>query len=164
MGYYRTGDYYRGDYYRRGRGDPGLFSWLGGALKSVAGAVAGALVPAPISSILRTVTGGTTGAGAPRVPQQGSGVRVQLPTIGPGGASMGGIQIGRFTAQPAVPAVGAPMMESKRRRRMNPANPRALRRAIRREHAFVNLARHVLKGTGITIGRHRFGAAKRKRR
>jgi hypothetical protein len=39
----------------------------------------------------------------------------------------------------------------KKRRRMNVANPKALRRAIRREQGFVKLARRALKGTGYRI-------------
>lgn len=38
-----------------------------------------------------------------------------------------------------------------RRRRMNVANAKALRRAIRRQSGFVKLARKALKGTGYTI-------------
>ena len=38
-----------------------------------------------------------------------------------------------------------------RRRRINPANPKALRRAIRRQDGFVKLARRALKGSGYTI-------------
>jgi len=48
-----------------------------------------------------------------------------------------------------------------RNRSMNPANPRALRRAVRREQGFVALAKRVLRGTGITIGRRSFGGKKK---
>ena len=37
------------------------------------------------------------------------------------------------------------------RKRMNVANPKALRRAIRRQAGFVKLARRALKGSGYTI-------------
>ena len=37
------------------------------------------------------------------------------------------------------------------RKRINPANPKALRRAIRRQDGFVKLARRALKGSGYTI-------------
>lgn len=47
-------------------------------------------------------------------------------------------------------------------RRMNPANAKALRRAIRREQAFVSLAKRTLKGTGITVRRTASFARKRK--
>jgi len=49
-------------------------------------------------------------------------------------------------------------------RRMNPANPRALRRGIRREKAFIQLARHVLKGTGISVSRKSFARKTTRRR
>lgn len=48
-----------------------------------------------------------------------------------------------------------------RNRAMNPANPRALRRGIRREQAFVALARRVLKGSGLKISRSGFGGRRR---
>lgn len=50
--------------------------------------------------------------------------------------------------------------ECVRNRAMNPANPRALRRAIRREAAFVALARRTLRGSGYTI--KRTGLARKK--
>jgi hypothetical protein len=40
---------------------------------------------------------------------------------------------------------------ARKRRRMNVTNPKALRRAIRRQTGFVKLARRALKGTGYTI-------------
>jgi len=39
----------------------------------------------------------------------------------------------------------------RRRRRMNPANPKALRKAIRRQNAFVNLAKGALKNSGFKV-------------
>jgi len=40
-----------------------------------------------------------------------------------------------------------------RNRRMNVANPRALRRAMRRTDGFVKLAKRALKGTGYAVRR-----------
>lgn len=40
-----------------------------------------------------------------------------------------------------------------RNRRMNPANPKALRRAMRRTDGFVKLAKRALKGTGYAVRR-----------
>ena len=48
-----------------------------------------------------------------------------------------------------------------KRRRMNVANPKALKRAIRREQGFIKLARRTLKGTGFVITRRGMGG-KRK--
>jgi hypothetical protein len=54
MAYYgrpswNRGDYYRGDYYR---GDPGLFSFLGRAVKGIAGAALGFLGGGPVGAVL----------------------------------------------------------------------------------------------------------------
>lgn len=47
---------------------------------------------------------------------------------------------------------------------MNPANPKALRRALRREARFIHLAQATLRGTGYHISRaHRLPSAKKKR-
>lgn len=49
-------------------------------------------------------------------------------------------------------------------RRMNPLNPRALRHALRRTHAFVGLARRSLAGSGYTIKRTGLGHGGKRRR
>ena len=49
-----------------------------------------------------------------------------------------------------------------RRRRMNVANPKALRRAIRRTDGFIKLAKRTLKGTGYTVKRTGSPMAKKK--
>jgi hypothetical protein len=51
-----------------------------------------------------------------------------------------------------------------RRRRMNVANPKALRRAIRRTDGFVKLAKRTLKGTGYTVARRGLSKAARTRK
>lgn len=48
----------------------------------------------------------------------------------------------------------------KKRRRMNVANPKALRRAIRREAGFVTLAKRALKGTAYQITRKGSGRSR----
>ena len=55
-----------------------------------------------------------------------------------------------------TPGMGGPRLDPRtgfpvKRRRMNPANPKALRRAIRRQAGFVKLARRALKGSGYQI-------------
>lgn len=50
-----------------------------------------------------------------------------------------------------------------RNRKMNPLNPRALRRANARQVAAVRLMRRTLRGTGYQITRHSFGRKKGKR-
>ena len=157
MAYYLRGDYYRGDYYRS-RGDPGLFSAIGSVIKGFAsGGPIGA-----ISSLFSKpgLPASPKGQGGLVLP---GGVMISPQRIIPGG-------------QPFISRQGAPggaggqagyHLDKKnhskwvRNRSMNPANPRALRRAIRREHSFVALAKRVLKGTGITIGRRTFGSRKK---
>jgi hypothetical protein len=59
-------------------------------------------------------------------------------------------------------AIGASL---RRRRRMNPYNPKALRRAVRRAHAFARMARQVLRFVSPKPPRGRmvFRAHKRKK-
>jgi hypothetical protein len=114
MGYYR-GDYYRGDYYQGG-----LFSSIGNIAKKLAGP---ALSLIPGGGVVRTalsLTGG--GGGRPK--------RQQLPSPGVGGMISRILPFGETGYYT--------------RRRMNVANPKALRRAIRRAHGFAKLARKVL--------------------
>ena len=138
MGYYRgampRGDYYggvRGDYYR---GDPGFFSFIGKALKGIAGSVLG--------------IGG--GGAAPRALPAAAGA---MEKVGPIVTALK--KPSRLTRLGAVTAIGAagaagltmgrrgrlvPAGGVRRHRRMNVTNPRALRRAIRRTHGFAKLA------------------------
>jgi len=48
-------------------------------------------------------------------------------------------------------------------RRMNPLNPRALKRAVSREHAAVKLMRRAMRGTGYRITRSGYGKKTRRR-
>lgn len=146
MGYYGMGDYYRGargDYYS-GRGDPGIFGLLAGTvLKAGARLVSKLVKPAAVGGL---VAGGIKMA--PKIPSALQGPIV----VHPGAALPGGKPFLEFPGQHG------------KRRRMNPANAKALRRAIRREQAFIKLARRSLKGTGITIHRTAtFARSKRKR-
>jgi len=163
MPYYLTGDYYKGDYYRH-RGDPGLFSFLGGIVKGALSIGKGIVTGGPIGGI-----SAAAGLLAPRPGMTGSGLPAPR---GPGGLILpGGIGVHPMSVLPG----GKPFITRQggatrpgyhldkktgtyevRNRSMNPANPRALRRAVRREHGFVALARRVLRGTGISIGRRSF--------
>ena len=53
--------------------------------------------------------------------------------------------------QRMIPGGATGYMVQGKRRRMNAGNAKALRRAIRRQGAFVNLAKKALKGSGYTI-------------
>jgi len=145
VGYYQ-GDYYRGDYYR---GDPfNPFGILKGALKiggKIAGAVTGISIPKPIAP-----------------PPMGFGpipTKVAAPKGAPGAVKAPG---GKAMIQRFLPG-GATGYVYGRSRRMNVANAKALRRAIRRQKGFIKLARRALAGTGMTIGRRGQKKATRRR-
>lgn len=142
------GDYYSGfpagDYYR---GDPFFGKLLKGIGRAVGGAVKGVarIATRALPSVLRAVPGVGTAltvldigkrlaAGRratrqltlPQVSVERPDLRFAAPALGPGGImAPGGGVIGAVT----------------KRRVMNPANPRALRRALRRVGGFGKLAR-----------------------
>ena len=137
--------YYKGDYPRRmSRGDPGFFSFLKGAASSLAGFIPG------VGPIISKVIGG--------VPESaGSISKVVSATRGIVRATGGAIvKHPALTAAGAAGAVGAVAGAAhlihahklshlqkfgvRKRPTMNPCNPRALRRAIRRTHRFAKLA------------------------
>lgn len=183
MGYYpgarMVGDYYPG---RRMQGD--IWSSLGkigGTILKGAGAFAGGGILGTAISLGTQIFGGQ-GRGTPTPTFPGGG---GLPApMSPGG----GINLpGPFRINPLAALPGGKPLVTKeggqcppgwhlnkggkypgtycvRNRSMNPANPKALRRAIRREKRFIVLARHALAGTGIKIGRSSGFAKKSKRR
>lgn len=111
---YYMGDYYRGDYYRGG-----VFSKVGGFIGRVAGK-AGKFVPGVGTAITIAETARNL-----------VGVGGKKPKPGVMGAIERILPFGETGYLP-------------KRRRMNVANPKALRRAIRRAHGFAKLARSVL--------------------
>jgi len=149
-------------YMRSYQGDPGLGSFFKKALGGIFFKKA-----APVA--LGYVTGGPVGAAMalagqirggrlpptytpPRYERGGPLRRVppaQLQTY-PGGTRMAALGLPSATqiAQRLVPGGATGFAK---RRRMNVANPKALRRAIRRQAGFVKLARKALKGSGYTI-------------
>lgn len=149
-------------YMRSYQGDPGFFSSIGKIFKKVLPIAVGFATGGPIGAVVAGVgslAGGRVAApaiGAPGARARGGArdrfSRVPTATLQtfPGGAPSAalGIPSARQIAQRLVPggATGFP-----RRRRMNVANPKALRRAIRRQAGFVKLARKALKGSGYTI-------------
>lgn len=124
MSYYGMGDYYLA-------GDPGLFSTLGGWFKSGArGAIGQLPIVGPAITVGSRILSGRSGGGGP------APIQIIRPT-----------ELGRRpTAGPALTPTGR-----KRRRRMNYANDKALKRATRRTDGFVKLAKNALKGTGYKI-------------
>jgi hypothetical protein len=138
VGYYMAGDYY---------GAGGIFGDIfGGIVGGVKGFLGGGVTGA-ISGAVSGFKGQPKSSGqiytGPMIPSiapmpQGSTI---VPTPGVTGV-----------VQRLVPggATGYDVVVRKRPR-MNVANPKALRRAIRREQGFVKLARRALKGTGYQI-------------
>ena len=151
MSYYK-GDYYsgRGDYYR---GDPflgALVPLAGGLLKKGVSALIAKAGARGATGAAAAVAGGAAAVGA--ASRLTSGGPIRLPAPMPGGAV---IQPGRilpggapFITQGQAPRGYHAHKELAKRgvikwvknRYMNPANPKALRRAIRREEGFCQLA------------------------
>lgn len=144
MGYLAS---HRGDYLSSYRGDPGLFSFIGKALKTGLGVVS--KLGIPIVSGAAGILGGRATARPPVLYQQRPSAPIMSGQRFPGGAlPVPGI---KGAIQRGVPGGATGYMTGARRRRMNPANPKALRRAIRRQASFVKLARRALKGSGYAI-------------
>ena len=151
MGYYK-GDYgAAGGYYR---GDPGFFSFLGGLAKGAVGlipgvgpALAGGLSalskPKTASAIVRASEG--SGTLAARSMSKITGIVKGHPVLSAAGAA-GAAGLGAGMLAPRALKAGKHLLGlgGRKRRRMNACNPRALRRAIRRAHAFERLAKHVI--------------------
>lgn len=137
---YQRGDYYRGDYYR---GDPGLFGSIGKAIGGVLRTVAPIALPGiggVVGGIAGTVLGGTKSTSL--VPASSGSVNT-LPVIRTPGL--------RGFGQRLIPggATGYEvMLPGGKRRRMNVANPKALRRALRRVSGFGKLARRARRDIG----------------
>ena len=162
MAYYMTGDYYRAS------GDPGIFGSIFGGIK---GAVGGFLSGGPLGAI----KGGISGAvGRPGAPAYQQGPLRMIPATAPtGGGLFGRLRTAGQALVPGgvEPGAGCPpgyhldkQTESKcvKNRRMNPGNAKALRRSIRREAAFIGLAKRALKGSGYTF--KRTGVARKRKR
>ena len=162
-----------GDYKTYGyAGDPGFLSSIWKGIKRVAPAIVGGLIGGPVGAAI----GGRVTRDKPRgVPQQyapgfpGVGLGPQAPGAGARGPSMpewwnkpapGWLGSQRFAGVPTVAGVptGAPCPSGYhyakdgsgrlvRNRRMNVANPRALRRSMRRVQGFEKLARRTISFT-----------------
>ena len=135
MSYY-TG---QGDYYS-GKGDPGLFSFLGKAVGTVA-RVGTSMLPGPVGAIGRTFTSKLPSF-APKAPVGPAVPRISLPT------TTRGYSPGKPVA---TTPMGMPYFVKKRGRRMNYGNVKALRRADRRIDGFVGVARKALKHTNYKV-------------
>lgn len=176
MPYYVVGDYYgRGDYYR---GD-GIFSAIGRGLKVVAGGLIGGAIglakggpvgaaKGVITGVVSTVPGvvregirdETLAAGADPTKDAANRMLIErnraLVAAGAAGPML--MPPTTFGGRPLMLPSGQVVMVRKRRR-MNVANSRALRRALRRTQGFAKLARRFL-----VVNRHYKKVGRRKRR
>lgn len=148
MPYMYRGDYYRGDYYR------GDFLGLGKLAKGLIGGIVGGVTGGPGGAIAGAVKGLTGAGGGSAPPRPPMGTIGSIPIVGP---TVGGI-INFFgggssrhpkTAPPGTPGYH-PRKDGKggdwvRNRHMNPTNVRALRRADRRAHSFLKIAKSVTR-------------------
>jgi len=173
MSYYspQAGDYKTYGY----AGDPGFLSSLWRGVKKFALPVIGGMLGGPVGAAIGGAAGRKPSAPSqfPMVPQAGGGFPIVGQVTMPGGASFtGGVMIpgkGRLPPFTATgPGVlpgggrGGSMVPSGyhfakdgsgrlvRNRRMNVANPRALRRSMRRVQGFEKLARRTITFTRRT--------------
>jgi len=158
MGYYQRpmGDYSTGGYYQQG--DPGLFGFIGKAVKSiwkVAKPIIGTAIGGPIGGAILGVGAGVAASKAlvpvgPPAPPTGF-----FPAAGAAvGTAMGAAipgAIAGYMGGGGCPAGYHPDKRTGtrcvRNRRMNVANPRALRRSLRRVKGFEKLARRTIVQT-----------------
>lgn len=165
MPYYGAyqGDYGTGGYYR---GDPGFLSSLWKGVKKVGRIALGTAIGGPVGGIVAGM--GVPGRTPPILPAAGAAYQMQ-PPVAPGQKIAPPQRFG--TTQRVTRPAGQDVWAQNgccptgyhlakdgsgrcvRNRRMNPANPRALRRAIRRTDGFVKLAKRALKGTGYAVRR-----------
>jgi len=155
MGYYNRpmGDYSTGGY--GGMGDPGLFSFLGKAVKTiwkvakpfVLGPVGAATTGAAIGTALTHPSRPPGYGGMPPAPPALSGIPAAAGAFT--GAAVAGYRgAAAGFAGGVCPSGYHPAKDGSgrcvRNRRMNIANPRALRRSLRRVKGFEKLARKTI--------------------
>jgi len=114
----------------RAQGDPGFFSFLGKAAGTILRAA-----PGPVGLAARALL-----PGAPRTLQQPPRGRFPAPIGVPG---FGFQQPPMITGEVIDPATGCPV--KKRRRRIDPLNLKALRRANSRQRSFLRAVDRTLK-------------------
>jgi len=150
--------YYQGDYYRGTAGDPflgGLFGKVFQIGKGLLGLGGGG--GTSTSAITKAVQAGFPGGGLAKVGQKVIGIAKAHPVLTGAGAAgiigaagmgaermlMGGARMRGF--HPCKSRHGCKGGAMVRNRHMNPCNPRALRRASRRAHAFLRLTHQLVR-------------------
>jgi len=151
MSYYRSpmGDYKTYGY----AGDPGWLSSIWKGIKKVARPVIGGLIGGPVGAVIGGAVGAVTAAKpTPTLPPPGSiGAAISMPggtvvsvagvpRIGPGAMAAGACPSGYHLAKDGSGRLV-------RNRRMNIANPKALRRAMRRVQGFEKMAKRTIQFT-----------------
>jgi len=147
-----------GDYKTYGyAGDPGFLSGLWGVVKKLAPTIIGGIIGGPVGAVVAGA-GGKQVARQPQKPGPLGGGQMVGQVSFPGGTSIGlGLQAPQQQVLgPYDPSRGTGMVPSGyhyakdgsgrlvRNRRMNVANPRALRRAMRRAQGFEKLAKRAI--------------------
>lgn len=158
MPYYRRpmGDYRTGGY-GYPQGDPGLLGFIGKAVKGIwkyAKPVIGAAIGGPVGAAILG-TGAGVAIGTSLVTTPGPPPPTSMPGVGMIVAQAAGAAAAGFVGARAVGGVCAsgwhPAKDGSgrcvRNRRMNIANPRALRRSMRRVKGFEKLARRTISFT-----------------
>lgn len=147
MGYYR-GDYYRGDggnnYYR---GDPFLGGLIGGLAAKAGKWAVKRITGSGLKKTAIATVGTGIAIGMPRIPLPGGG-SLDIGAALPGGAPL-------FTPGQCPPGYHLDKRtRSKcvRNRKMNPLNPRALKRGLRRAEGFEIFAKRTMNALYKTVG------------
>lgn len=168
MSYYGAGDYYMG-------GDifGSIFGGIGGAIKGfISGGPAGA-VAGGVKGLIGSKGSEPKPPAALQLPQQPvPGVGGFIQRMVPGGASgytcpaggQPGYHLNKSSYWTNDGQHHAPGTVWVKNRQINPGNARALRKGIRREKAFISLAKRALKGTGISVSRRSFARKTTRRR
>jgi len=147
--------YYMEDYYAaRGRrmGDPGFLSGLFSVARGAVGMIPGvgpalseglgALVKHSAPAAAGAAVSGGVAAGAREAVAKVGKLALKHPVLTAAGAAGVGSLVGAGAERVAHRLLGG---GGKRHRRMNPCNPRALRRALRRAHSFAKFAHKVVR-------------------
>jgi len=151
--------YYMGDYYL---GDPGFFSTLGSIAKSAVSFIPG--VGPALSKGIEAVSasraaakaakiglpaaagaasGGLAAGGIKGALSRVGGAALKHPVLTGAGAAGIGAAVGAIATSETQKLLRGGRM--RKHRRMNPCNPRALRRALRRAHSFAMFAKKVVR-------------------
>jgi len=158
VGYYRGdgGNYYRGDYYK---GDPFLGMLLGAAAKRVIPAVGRGLLAIARRTGAKTV-GGAIARGAGAVATAGTVVSVGRDVYR---ATRPGNEI-TINPENMLPG-GQPLFGTRRKyRKLNPLNPKALKRALRRAEGFEKFAKRTMVALVKPGGGRKFKRTATKRK